>query len=299
MALQEKNAPEIIQELPPRISSFQYFKRVFFGRAIVVIGCIIILIVIICAIFAPLIAPHDPNKQDLSNRMDSPSMQHWLGTDTVGRDTFSRIIYGSRASLTVGVVALLLAVVVGMTAGLTAGYFGGIVHMVIMRLMDALMTVPMILLALTITVVLGGGLSNVIIALGIAMIPAYARLMCAQAQTVKQNDYVLAGKSIGANSWSLMFRHIAPNSFPPLIVMMTMQLGTAILAEAGLSFLGIGISPPTATWGSMVSDGYKYLTTNPLLSFAPGLAIVMVVFSFNIVGDGLRDALDPRLRGMI
>ena len=299
MALQEKNAPEIIQELPPRISSFQYFKRAFFGRAIVVIGCIIILIVIICAIFAPLIAPHDPNKQDLSNRMDSPSMQHWLGTDTVGRDTFSRIIYGSRASLTVGVVALLLAVVVGMTAGLTAGYFGGIVHMVIMRLMDALMTVPMILLALTITVVLGGGLSNVIIALGIAMIPAYARLMCAQAQTVKQNDYVLAGKSIGANSWSLMFRHIAPNSFPPLIVMMTMQLGTAILAEAGLSFLGIGISPPTATWGSMVSDGYKYLTTNPLLSFAPGLAIVMVVFSFNIVGDGLRDALDPRLRGMI
>lgn len=299
MSTLANNTPAAVQEMPPRITSFQYFRRVFFGRAIVVAGFVVILMLIVCAVFAPLIAPYEPNKQDLTNRMASPSAEHWLGTDTVGRDTLSRIIFGSRASLTVGVVALALAAVVGMTAGLAAGYFGGVTHMVIMRLMDALMTVPMILLALTITVVLGGGLSNVIIALGIAMIPAYARLMCGQAETVKQNDFILAERSLGAGQWYIMLRHIAPNSFPPLIVMMTMQLGTAILAEAGLSFLGIGIAPPTATWGSMVSDGYKYLTQNPLLSFAPGLAIMLVVFSFNIVGDGLRDALDPRLRGLM
>lgn len=299
MSTQNINPSALIQELPPRITSFQYFKRVFFSRGIVVAGFAVIVILILSAIFAPLIAPHEPNKQDLTNRMAGPSREHLLGTDTVGRDTLSRIIYGTRTSLTVGVVALVLAAAVGMTAGLAAGYFGGITHMIIMRIMDALMTVPMILLALTITVVLGGGLSNVIIALGIAMIPAYARLMCGQAETVKQNDFVMAERSLGASEWYIMLRHIAPNSFPPLIVMMTMQIGMAILAEAGLSFLGIGISPPTATWGSMVSDGYKYLTVNPLLSFAPGIAIMLVVFSFNIVGDGLRDALDPRLRGML
>ncbi|MBA7667641.1 Glutathione transport system permease protein GsiD [subsurface metagenome] len=168
-----------------------------------------------------------------------------------------------------------------------------------MRLVDALMSFPMILLALTIAALLGGGLGNIVIALGIAMIPPYARLMCGMALSIKQNDYVTAARAIGASNQRVMLRHIAPNCFPPLIVQMSMMVGGAILAEAGLSFLGIGINPPGAAWGAMVSEGYRYLLTVPMLSFAPGLAIMLVVFAFNMVGDGLRDALDPRLRGTL
>jgi peptide/nickel transport system permease protein len=273
------------QELPPRVSTFQYFRKVFFSRGVVIFGFAVVTLMIITAIFAPLLAPYDPYEQDLDNSLASPSWKHLLGTDTVGRDTLSRIIYGSRASLIVGIVALSVA------AGLT--------HATIMRFIDALMTVPMILLALTIAAVLGGGLTNIIIALGIALIPTYARLMCGQALAIKQNDYITAARSIGASDLKIMIKHIAPNCFPPLIVMMTMQIGITILAEAGLSFLGIGISPPGAAWGAMVSEGYRYLTVSPILSFAPGLAIMLVVFAFNMIGDGLRDALDPRLRGTL
>jgi peptide/nickel transport system permease protein len=275
------------------------FRRVFFGRSVVVFGFCVVVLAMVAAIFAPLITPYDPIAQDLDKVMARPSFEHWLGTDTVGRDTLSRIIYGSRTSLTVGLVALGLAAIIGMSLGLVAGYFGGIIHAVIMRGMDALMTVPMILLALTVAAVLGGGLTNVIIALGVALVPTYARLMCGQAMTIKQNDYVLAQRSLGAGNLRTMLRHVAPNCFPPLIVMMTMQIGITILAEAGLSFLGIGVNPPTAAWGAMVSEGYRFLTINPLLSFAPGLAIMLVVFAFNMIGDGLRDALDPRLRGTL
>ena len=281
------------------VDTSQRFRRVFFGRSVVVFGFCVVVLSIITAIFAPLITPYDPIAQNLDNVMAKPSLEHWLGTDTVGRDTLSRIIYGSRTSLTVGIVALGLAATIGMSLGLVAGYFGGIVHAVIMRSMDALMTVPMILLALTVSAVLGGGLTNVIIALGVALVPTYARLMCGQAMTIKQNDYVLAQRSLGAGDLRTMLRHVAPNCFPPLIVMMTMQIGITILAEAGLSFLGIGVNPPTAAWGAMVSEGYRFLTINPLLSFAPGLAIMFVVFAFNMIGDGLRDALDPRLRGTL
>jgi peptide/nickel transport system permease protein len=287
------------QELPPRVSTFQYFRRVFFSRGVVIFGFAVVILLIITAIFAPLIAPYDPYAQDLDNNLASPSLEHLLGTDTVGRDTLSRIIYGSRASLMVGIVALSMAAGIGMSLGLIAGYFGSLTHAIIMRFIDALMTVPMILLALTIAAVLGGGLTNVIIALGIALIPTYARLMCAQAMAIKQNDYITAARSIGASDTKIMIKHVATNCFPPLIVMMTMQIGITILAEAGLSFLGIGIKPPGAAWGAMVSEGYRYLTVSPILSFAPGLAIMLVVFAFNMIGDGLRDALDPRLRGTL
>jgi len=169
----------------------------------------------------------------------------------------------------------------------------------LMRIVDALMCFPMILLALVIAILLGNGLKNVMIALGIAMLPGYARLMCAQVLSVKENDYVLAARSTGASNFRTIIRHIFPNCLPPLIVLITMQIGAAILAEAGLSFIGVGIQPPNAAWGTMVSDGQSYLLTNPLLSAAPGIAIMLVVFSFNMIGDGLRDALDPRLRGTI
>jgi ABC-type dipeptide/oligopeptide/nickel transport system permease subunit len=186
-----------------------------------------------------------------------------------------------------------------MILGLVAGYFEGPVHAVIMRCIDALMSIPLIMLSLAIASVLGGGLFNIVVALGVAMVPAYARVMCAQALSVKQNDYITASRSMGASNLRTMLLRVAPNCFPPLLVIMTMQVGMAILAEAGLSFLGVGVYPPQAAWGGMVSEGYKYLNEAPMLSFAPGLAIILVVFSFNMVGDGLRDALDPRLRGIL
>jgi ABC-type dipeptide/oligopeptide/nickel transport system permease subunit len=186
-----------------------------------------------------------------------------------------------------------------MTLGLLAGYFGGMVNTLIMRLMDAFMAVPMLMLALAIGAALGGGLTNIIISLGVAIIPTYARLMCGQVLAVKEEDYVKAGEVIGGSDIRIMLMHVLPNSLSPLIVLATLNLGTAILAEAGLSFLGLGIAPPGAAWGAMVNDGYRYLLTNPVLSFAPGLCVMLVVLAFNLVGDGLRDALDPRLRGTL
>jgi ABC-type dipeptide/oligopeptide/nickel transport system permease subunit len=288
-----------IEEAPPKVSWIKRFVRVFFARPVVVFGLVVIVLLLVTAVFAPLLAPHDPYKQNLNNILDKPSLQHPLGTDTVGRDTLSRIIYGSRTSLMVGIVAIFIAAAIGMFLGLISGYFGGVTNTIIMRFIDALMTIPMILLALTIAALLGGGIKNIILALGIALVPPYARLMRGQAITIRENDYVLAARAMGGKNMRVMFRHVAPNCFPPLIVLMTMMMGSAILAEAGLSFLGIGISPPGAAWGAMVSEGYRYLLTMPILSFAPGLAIMLVVFAFNMVGDGLRDALDPRLRGSI
>jgi peptide/nickel transport system permease protein len=244
------------------------------------------------------LAPYPPN--DITpDRLQTPSWSHWLGTDECGRDSLSRLIIGSKNSLMVGVVAVGIAAGVGIITGMLAGYYGGLINVVIMRIVDALMSFPMILLALLIAGLLGSGLSNVMIALGVAMIPVYARLMCGQVLAIRENDYVLAARSMGSNNWRLMFRHVMPNSFPPLIVLVTMQIGAAVLAEAGLSYLGIGITPPDPSWGAMVYNGFKYLLTNPLLSFIPGVAIMLVVFAFNMVGDGLRDALDPRLRGSI
>jgi peptide/nickel transport system permease protein len=286
-------------ENPSRVSEFYRFRSVLLGRKVVVFGIIIIMLLILTAIFANFLAPFDPYKIEYDGQLLQPSRAHILGTDALGRDTLSRIIYGTRTSLMVGIIAVGISGVVGISLGLVAGYLRGITYVIIMRLMDALMSLPMILLALVIAALLGGGLRNIMIALGIGLIPGYARLMCGQALTVKETDYVLAGRAMGASNLRIMLRHVLPNCFPPLIVMMTMMLGMAILAEAGLSFLGVGIEPPGAAWGSMVSDGYTYLLTNPMLSVAPGVAIILVVFAFNMVGDGLRDALDPRLRGTL
>ena len=286
-------------EIPPRISEWRRFRRVFFSRKIVVFGLIVIVALIITAIFAPWLAPHDPYKMELKDKLLKASWEHPFGTDSLGRDTLSRIIYGTRTAILVGVIAIGIAATIGMTMGLLAGYFGGITNMIIMRFTDALMAFPMILKALVIAAILGGGLKNVMIALGIGLLAPFCRLMCGQVLTVRENDYVMAGRAIGASNLRMMLRHILPNCFPPLIVLVTMMMGTTIMAEAGLSFLGMGIEPPGAAWGAMVSEGYKYLLMHPMLSFAPGLAIMLVVFAFNLVGDGLRDALDPRLRGTL
>ena len=288
-----------IPEIPPRVSEFRRFRRVFLGRWVVVFGLAVIFLLIFTAIFAPWLAPYDPYLQDLSKQLLPPSSEHLLGTDFYGRDTLSRVIYGTQTSLLVGICAVFIAASIGMALGLIAGYTGGITYAVIMRLMDAMMSLPMILLALVIAALLGGGLKNVIFALGVGLVPGYARLMCGQVLSVKENDYIMAAHSLGAGNMRIMMGHVLVNCFPPLIVMMTMMLGTSILAEAGLSFLGVGIKSPGAAWGSMVSDGYRYLNNNPILSFAPGICIMVVVFAFNMVGDGLRDALDPRLRGTL
>jgi peptide/nickel transport system permease protein len=276
-----------------------YIVKVFFGRKLAVIGLVIIVMIIFIAIFAPWISPYDPYKLDIANKLQPMSRDHLLGTDALGRDTLSRIFFGARTSLVIGVGAVGSACLIGVTLGMLAAYFGGWVFHIIMRLTDALMATPMILLALLIASLLGGGLKNVLIALAIGGISGQCRMMCAQALAIKQNDYVIAGRSIGASSLRMMLRHVLPNAFPPILVMITVGLGAVILAEAGLSFLGLGISPPGAAWGSMVNDGYKYLLDDPLLAFAPGFAIMLLVFGFNMLGDGLRDAFDPRLRGTL
>lgn len=283
----------------PRVSEWRRFRRVFLQRKLVLFGVIVLVLLVITAIFAPLIAPHDPYLNDMSQSLESPSWQHWLGTDNLGRDTFSRLVYGTRTALYVGFGTVAVSAVIGMILGLSAGYLGGATNSVIMRIMDALMGFPMLILALLLAAVLGGGIQNVIIALAIATLPAYTRLMCSETLSVKENEYIMAQHAIGSKSFRTMSRHVLPNAFQPSLVLITTMLGNVILAEAALSFIGIGIQPPGAAWGSMAADGYRYLESHPQLSFAPAIAIMIVVFAFNMVGDGLRDALDPRLRGTL
>lgn len=286
-------------EAPPSVSEWRRFRRVFFQRKLVIFGLIILSLLVLTAIFAPWLAPHDPYKGKMSDSLSPPCKKYILGTDIQGRDTLSRLIYGSRTALMVGFLSVGIAAIVGASLGLIAGYFGGITNMIIMRAMDALMGFPMLLLALLLASVLGSGLQNVIIALSFATLPGYARFMHGLTLSVRENDYILAEKAMGSSHARTIFKHVLPNASPPMIVLVTLMLGNLILAESGLSFLGIGIKPPGAAWGSMVADGYQYLLMNPILSFAPGLAIMLVVFAFNMVGDGLRDALDPRLRGLL
>jgi len=295
--LQEQNAE--FQEAPPRLKEWARFRRVFFQRKLVIFGLCVLFLVFVAGIFSELLAPYDPYIGVMADSLQQPNSKHLLGTDIQGRDTLSRLIFGARTALIVGFVTVSIAAVAGILLGLIAGYFGGIANMIIMRIMDALMGFPMLLLALLLAAVLGGGIQNVIIALSIATVPGYARVMHGLTLSIRENDYIMAETSIGVSTWKIMFKHVLPNGMPPMIVLITLQLGSVILAEAGLSFLGIGIRPPGAAWGSMVNDGYKYLTTNIALSTAPGIAIMLTVFAFNMVGAGVRDALDPRLRGII
>ncbi|HEX7475752.1 MAG TPA: ABC transporter permease [Dehalococcoidales bacterium] len=293
------NQQTIITEAPPRVSEWRRISKVMFSRWVVTIGMVIIVVLILVAIFAPLISPYGPNAADMKGMLLQPSRAHLLGTDQVGRDLLSRVIFGSRISLLVGIVAVTIAGVIGIALGLIAGFFSGWIGNIIMRFIDALLSLPPLVLMLAIASILGSGLLNVLIALGVGMMPTYCRLMFAQVTILRESDYVIAAHSIGASNLRIMLRHLLPNAFPPLLVLITVNLGTAIMMEASLSYLGIGIVPPTATWGSMVSGGQGYLLTNPLLSFIPGIAILLVVLAFNMVGDGFRDALDPRLRGTL
>lgn len=273
--------------------------KVLFSRKSVVVCLIILSIMILAAIFAPIAAPYDPYKQDLKNMLKGISLAHPLGTDSMGRDLLSRIIYGGRVSFTVGLVSVLIAGGVGMILGLIAGMAGGLIDAVIMRVMDAMMSVPMIIMALFLGSIFGKGLGNICLAIGISMIPSYARVTRGQVLTVREMDYITAGTLCGASKTKNTIIHIFPNCVSANIVLMTMNLGNAILNEAALSFLGMGINPPTASWGSMVSDSYKFMSSNPVIAIAPGIFIMVVVLCFNMVGDALRDAMDPKLRGTL
>ena len=286
-------------EAPPRLTEWQRFRRAFLRRKIVIIGAALIILFILMASIGPFLAPYNPYQPDVQHILAQPSAQHLLGTDALGRDTLSRLLYGARTAIEIGLITIIIGTSIGIMLGLIAGYFGGAVSMIIMRCIDALMAFPMLLLALLIAALLGGGIQNVIIALTVGTIAPYCRIVNGQTLSVKENDYILASRAFGSSNPRIIFRHVLPNVIPTLIVLATMQLGTLILAEASLSFLGIGIRPPGAAWGSMINDGYKYLLGNPLLSFAPGICIMLTVFGFMMVGDGLRDALDPRLRGTL
>ncbi|NBJ93976.1 ABC transporter permease [Parablautia muri] len=273
--------------------------RVIFARKSVVFCLCVLAVLILASIAAPLVAPYDPYKQDLKGMLQGMSTQHIFGTDAMGRDVLSRIIYGGRVSFTVGLVSVLIAGTAGMILGLIAGMAGGLVDAVIMRVMDAMMSVPMIIMALFLGSIFGKGLGNICLAIGISMIPSYARVTRGQVLTVREMDYVTAGTLCGASKMKNAVSHIFPNCVSSNIVLMTMNLGSAILNEAALSFLGMGINPPTASWGGMVNDSYKYMGTNAVIAIAPGLFIMIVVLCFNMVGDALRDAMDPKLRGTL
>jgi peptide/nickel transport system permease protein len=281
------------------VSEFQRFRRVFFGRPVVIFGFVVIFLLFFAAVFAPFISPYDPYQPSLKENLQQPSAEHLLGTDNLGRDVLSRLIYGTRTSLMVGFLSVGVATLIGVFLGLIAGYFSGWLDSIVMRIIDGLMMIPPLVLALVFAAMLGGGLRNVMIALGISLTPSYCRLMRGQVLAIKQSDYILMSHAVGGNDLRIMIRHILPNCLSPILVLITLNLGGAILAEAALSFLGIGITPPIAAWGNMVNEGQRYVFHYPFLSLAPGICIMLVVLAFNMIGDGLRDALDPRLRGTL
>ncbi|MFC2036908.1 ABC transporter permease [Chloroflexota bacterium] len=262
------------------------------GRAVA--GLAILICVILAAIFAPWLAPHDPLEQNLLARRQPPSPQHTLGLDELGRDNLSRILYGARLSLRVGVTSVLLAVTVGGSLGAVAGYRGGWFDSLTMSVMDVTQAIPSLLLAMVVVVILGRGLTNVLYAVAIAAIPVYARLMRVSVLTVRERDYVVAARTIGVRSHRLLWRHILPACLIPLLVQATLGVGTAILEVAGLSFLGLGAQPPTPEWGAMLSQGRGAVFAAPHIVWFPGLAIMVTVLGFTLLGDGLQDVLDPR-----
>jgi peptide/nickel transport system permease protein len=269
--------------------------RVVRNRAAVTGGIVVAIFVVVAAL-APILSPYDPLKGGLSNRLRAPSTTHWLGTDELGRDVLSRVLYGARITAQIQVAAVGLALVLGTALGLAAGYVRGSVDQTIMRLMDILMAFPGIFLALAIIAALGTGLSNVIIATGIFLVPQFARVVRASILTLREMEFVQAARALGRGDVAIVFRYLLPNSLAPIIVQTSLRMATVLLTASGLSFLGLGVQPPSPEWGAMLSNARSYMITAPHVALMPGLAIAVVVLGFNLLGDGLRDSLDPRLR---
>ncbi|WP_116086157.1 ABC transporter permease [Tropicimonas sp. IMCC34011] len=278
----------------PAQSQFALTFRRFARNRAALAGLIIVGLFAILAIFAPLIAPQDPTATDWGAIRQSPSLAHLFGTDELGRDVFSRILYGARASLLAGFVSVLISFGVGVPLGMVAGYFGGFLDTVIMRVVDAFLAIPFLILAIALAAFLGPSLSNAMIAIGISFAPVFARLARAQTMVVKVEEYIEAARSIGAPHSVILSRHVFVNILPPLLVQTTLAIATAIIAEAALGFLGLGQQPPAPSWGSMLDNARASLMIAPTMAIYPGVAIFLTVLGFNLLGDGLHDALDPK-----
>jgi peptide/nickel transport system permease protein len=293
-----KTSTEIVKQnldLQPRVGKSAFTRLLHKKTA--TLGLVLCALVVLCAVLAPVIAPYDPLKIDTKNRLQGPSVKNWFGTDELGRDVLSRIIYGSRISLRVGVISIIIALTVGTPLGLVSGFYGGALDSVIMRTMDALAGFPSILLALAIVSALGPSVQNAMIAIGIAFLPAFSRLTRGNVLSAKENEYVTAARALGVRNLHLMFRTILPNVLAPVLVHASIGFANAIIIEAGLSFLGLGAQPPQPSWGAMLQEARQYMNQTVWYSITAGMAIFFSVLGLNLIGDGLRDVLDPRLRG--
>ncbi|MCY7734084.1 ABC transporter permease [Bacillus safensis] len=293
-AQKELDSPQPKDERPQSLI-LESMKQ-FFQHKLAVIGSVIVFLFLILAIFAPLIAPYGINEQSLGERFSAPSAAHWFGTDDFGRDIFSRVVHGARISLWVGFFSVLGSVLLGTLLGLIAGYGGRVLDAVISRLFDILLAFPSILLAIAIVSILGPSLQNALIAIAIINVPTFGRLVRSKVLSIKQEEYVLAAKAVGMSHRRIVLRHILPNSMVPVIVQATLAIGTAIIEAAALGFLGLGAQAPSPEWGKMLADARPYLVQAPWTLFFPGIAIMLTVLGFNLMGDGLRDTLDPKMK---
>ncbi len=289
-ALAARRADETVES--PMRRALRRLRR----RKGAIVGLTVIVIFVALAVFAPLIAPFDPAAQSWSAVRKAPSALYWFGSDDVGRDVLSRVIFGTRASLLAGVISVGIAVSIGVPLGLTAGYLGGWIDALLSRITDAMLAVPFLILAIALAAFLGPSLGNAMIAIGVTTTPIFIRLTRGQVMAVKVEDYVEAARAIGNPRWRIALFHILPNILPALLVQATLSIAAAIIAEAALSFLGLGQQPPAPSWGSMLNSAQRFLTQAPWMAVWPGLAIFLTVLSFNLLGDGLRDALDPKER---
>ena len=277
-------------------SQVRLFVRQFVRNRTAVLGLVIVIVMTLTAILAPWFAPQDPELQIYADTLQPPSTKYLLGTDDLGRDILSRIIFGARASLPVGTISMAVSSVIGVLLGLLAGYYGGRIDTVIMRIMDAVLAFPTLLLAIFLVAILKPSLQNAMLAIVIVSIPSFARVTRANVLSIKETEYIEASRAIGAGDWRIMMGHVLPNVMSPIIVQVSLGIGRAILIEASLSFLGLGIQPPTPAWGSMVNNGRQFITMAWWMTTFPGLAIFLTVLAFNFIGDGLREAFDPRQR---
>jgi peptide/nickel transport system permease protein/oligopeptide transport system permease protein len=278
--------------LPPRAGNRAWAK--FRRNRTALLGAAIVLLFVVLAVLASLLATHDPFQTSFMTVRKAPSAAFWLGTDDLGRDIYTRMLYGARASLLAGLVSVLIALAAGVPFGLAAGYFGGWIDSVISRVTEALLAIPFLILAIALAAFLGPSLTNAMIAIGVSAAPKFIRLARGQVLAVKNEDYVQGARALGASDLRIILRHVLPNIMPPLIVQATITIATAIIAEASLSFLGLGLQPPNPSWGSMLNTAKNFMTQAPWMSIFPGSAIFLAVLGFNLLGDGLRDALDPR-----
>jgi peptide/nickel transport system permease protein len=261
------------------------------------IGLAVFVIIVLLAIFAPLIAPFDPNEQNIMEKLRAPSLAHWFGTDSFGRDTLSRVLFGARISLIIGVVSTIVAMVFGTAIGMLAGWHGGRLDTVTMQTMDVLLAFPSLILGLILVAMLGPSMTNIIIAIALTSIPPFARIARAPTIAVKEREFVEACRALGFSDKRIIVGHILPNILPEILVMGSLWLANAIRTEASLAFVGLGVKPPTATWGGMIREGFENILDSYSLALVPGIAILIVIFALNLLGDGLRDAIDPKLKG--